>query len=108
MLFFLRALGMAWEADFWRLAVSVLHGEEDDALDSRFDLAMSSTLYRQHQLDRARLRASRAAAAAAAGGSGQGGRTQRRKVADLLICLGRTEEAVRLLLDAEADSTHVS
>ena len=101
---------MSWEADFWRLAVSVLHGEEDDALDSRFDLAMSSTLYRQHQLDRARLRASRAAAAAAAaaGGSGQGGRTQRRKVADLLICLGRTEEAVRLLLDAEADSTHVS
>ena len=34
----------------------------------------------------------------------RGNTAQRKKVVDLLLCLGSCDEAVRLLLDAEADS----
>ncbi len=90
-----RMSGNTWEADFWRVATSVMggSGSGDDVLDTRFDVVCDSASYAEYHRERVRLHETRC----------KGNRAQRKKVVDLLLCLGSTDEAVRLLLDSEPD-----
>lgn len=77
---------------FWRVAAAVML--EDRTLDTGLDVCCGDAdAYVRYHHERVRLHETRCASHA-----------QRRKVIDLMLCLGQKDEAVRLLLETEPDN----
>ena len=86
-------VGSQWETDFWRIALAAFDKSGKSELDPSHDLACDTASYTRYQLERVHLHETRSASHA-----------QRRRVIDLMLCLGQKDEAVRLLLETEPDN----
>lgn len=83
--------GLAWESDFWRVAEAVIL--EERILDTNFDLVCDTSSYARYQHERIHLHETRST-----------NHAQRKRVIDLMLCLGQKDEAVRLLLETEPEN----
>ena len=91
--------GSLWEADFWKVFKASLNSTTTLISASSvykeniaYDLACDSLAYLSFHEERMKLYESRAST-----------REQRRKIIDIMICLGRHNDAVRLLLETDPD-----